>query len=183
MLLFSSSSLTFNLIPTVKEEIGRYPENTRKERHTSKPAGCWNEQNSHRKKTKKKTPHLPHQGNKIVIKLEDGILGVTSTCYLAIKLDKFTKCPAEQIVKYKLNNKKILLSHLSSEINSQQRLRWRMDFLPHLFQENVRSYIRTLFFAKYQRNVWRNAKEDKRFLRDIYEKMERSFLQRSTLST
>ena len=64
-------------ISTVKEEIGRYPENTRKERHTSKPAGCWNEQNSHRKKTKKKTPHLPHQGNKIVIKLEDGILGVT----------------------------------------------------------------------------------------------------------
>ena len=29
-----------------------------------------------------------------------------STCYLAIKLEKFTKCPAGQIVKYKLNDKK-----------------------------------------------------------------------------
>ena len=27
-------------------------------------------------------------------------------CYLAIKLEKFTKCLAGQIVKYKLNNKK-----------------------------------------------------------------------------
>ena len=30
-------------------------------------------------------------------------------CYLAIKLEKFTECPAGQIVKYKLNNKKKLL--------------------------------------------------------------------------
>ena len=32
--------------------------------------------------------------------------GYLSTCYLAIKLEKFTKYPAGQIVKYKLNNKK-----------------------------------------------------------------------------
>ena len=32
--------------------------------------------------------------------------GWPSTCYLAIKLEKFTNCPAAQIVKYKLNNKK-----------------------------------------------------------------------------
>ena len=30
-----------------------------------------------------------------------------STCYLANKLKKFTKCPAGQILKYKSNNKKI----------------------------------------------------------------------------
>ena len=33
-------------------------------------------------------------------------LGYLSTCYLAIKLEKFTKYPAGQIVKYKLNNNK-----------------------------------------------------------------------------
>ena len=32
--------------------------------------------------------------------------GLPSTCYLAIKLEKFTKCPTGQIVKHKLNNKK-----------------------------------------------------------------------------
>ena len=32
--------------------------------------------------------------------------GWPSTCYLAIKLEKFTKCLAGQIVKKKLNNNK-----------------------------------------------------------------------------
>ena len=32
--------------------------------------------------------------------------GQPSTCYLAIKLEKYTECPADQIVKYKLNIKK-----------------------------------------------------------------------------
>ena len=36
-------------------------------------------------------------------------------CYLAIKLEKFTKCPAGQIVKYKLNNKKKKLSRTRVE--------------------------------------------------------------------
>ena len=30
--------------------------------------------------------------------------GLPSTCYLTIKLEKFTEYPAGQIVKYKLNN-------------------------------------------------------------------------------
>ena len=34
--------------------------------------------------------------------------GQPSTCYLAIQLEKSTKCPAGQIVKYKLNKKQIL---------------------------------------------------------------------------
>ena len=70
-----------------------------KNSNISKPAGCWSEQNSHRQKTKKKTTHKPDWRNKTV-KLED-----VSTCYLAIKLEKFTECPARQIVKYKLNRK------------------------------------------------------------------------------
>ena len=32
-----------------------------------------------------------------------------STCYLANKLEKFTKCPAGEILKYKSNNKKKIL--------------------------------------------------------------------------
>ena len=32
--------------------------------------------------------------------------GLATQCYLVIKLKKFTKCPAGQIVKYKLNNNK-----------------------------------------------------------------------------
>ena len=49
-------------IQTVKEEIGRYAKKKiqGKNGNTSKPTGCWSEQNSHRKKTKKKTPHWSH---------------------------------------------------------------------------------------------------------------------------
>ena len=59
--------------------------------------------------------------------------GQPPTCYLAIKLETFTKCPVGQIVKYKLNKKEDLCSRkyptdLTEEIkqsNSKMVSHWR----------------------------------------------------------
>ena len=90
-------------IPTVKEEIGRYAEKC--QGHSNRLAVETSKTLIERRLKRKHPTHLTKEikqsNSKMVSRWRQ-----PSTCYLAIKLEKSTECPAGQIVKYKLNNKK-----------------------------------------------------------------------------
>ena len=67
--------------------------------------------------------------------------GQPSTCYLVVKLKKCTKCPAGQIVKYKLNNKENLFFCISVICRSLLRREYNVV---QKFQNKKGPYYRAL---------------------------------------